>query len=473
MVTSASHGTALIATAISAGFVLFAGPRTTALRATAVLAAVAQVLAIVLGALPPAALVMTAGTAALPWLRHRAIAAVAGGLVAVLLAFFAAGDLPAAGHHGADAPGTGRYALTVTLWLAVTAGLGAAARLAALGRWLAFPVVVATSAAIVAVPAGQGPGTPVVAAVNVAGQRLPVLVAPGRPGWNLVHVGARDVSVAGVAATARPGAGDSWAEVWLPAGPSRISFTHRGSTGSVEIDTGDRAGPDLRGPDGPECAHSALGTVIGGKPVPLEACPADALSPADAAGLRAVVGFVADRGGTAVGLLGDSSPRGRRAAEVVREEAARRVLTVAPPGSPDPLIIVSGWQDAGRVLTEIGAGRMAAQGTYLAPWLMNTTLLTPPAGQVVVSRFHPGDPDALGYLGALHTHFPGDVASTAGYAGWGGPQDTSPRLFAASKLYVPSPVQDLQATTGHGHHGGRGWLPDGSIVPITGPLGSA
>ena len=131
---------------------------------------------------------------------------------------------------------------------------------------------------------------------------------------------------------------------------------------------------------------------------------------------------------------------------------------------------MSGWQDADRALTGIGAGRMAAQGTYLAPWLMNTTLLGPPAGQVVVSRFHPGEQDALAYLTAMHAGFPGDPASTAGYAGWSGPQDSLPRLYAASKLYVPSPVQDLQAKTGH--HGGKGWLPDGSIVPITGPLGS-
>ena len=270
MFTSVSHGTALIATAVSAGFVLFAGPHTTALRATAVLAAVAQVVAIMVGALPSAALAMTAGTIALPWLRRRPVAVLASGVVAVLLAVFAAGDVPAmapADHHtGAAAPETGRYALTVLLWLAVTAGLGAAARLAARGRWLAFPVVVVTAAAIVVVPPQRDAGTPVLASVTVADRRLPVLVAPGRPGWNLVHVGAPEVSVAGVAAaTARPGAGDSWAEVWLPAGSGRISVTHNGFTGSIEILTGDRAGgPDLRGPDGPECAHSALGGVIGG-----------------------------------------------------------------------------------------------------------------------------------------------------------------------------------------------------------------
>jgi hypothetical protein len=489
---------ALIATAISAGFVLLAGPRTRAglvlIRVTATLAVVTQIVAVALGALPAVALVMSVGTVALPWLSRRWAAVVAGGSVALLLAFFAAGEVPTlrpAEQHGGHGPAGesqdyGQFALTVLLWIVLTIGLGVVARLAVARstarRWLALPALATIAAGAIAIPApaaGHVPGTPLMATVTVADRQLPVLVVPGRQGWNLVHIGAEEASVGSTPATARPGTANSWAEVWLPAGASTLSIAHAGATATLEIDTGEQeGGPDIRGPDGPECAHWALGKAIAGTSTPLDSCPADSLTPADAAGLRATVRFLAERGVATVGLLGDVAPRAVEAEQVVRAEAQRLRLTVAEPGrATDPLIIVSGWQTADHALDEIGTGRAAAQGTYLAPWLLNTNLLGQPAGQLLTLRFHPGEAPALGYLAELHARFPGEAATASGYAGWSGTagqDDSLPRLYAASKLYVPAPVQQLQSTgDGHGTHGGGGWLPNGSIVPVTGPLDAA
>jgi hypothetical protein len=202
--------------------------------------------------------------------------------------------------------------------------------------------------------------------------------------------------------------------------------------------------------------------------VPLRSCPADRLSASDAAALRTVVRFVARRGVRAIGLVGDSSPRGAQAAAVVRAAAEQEHLAVAAPGTArDPLIIVSGWAAADPVIRGVSTGRVAAQGTYLAPWLLNAPLLVPPAGQLLPLRFNPGTAHALGYVVALNARFPGEPATAAGYAGWAEASrlDAAPlRLYAASQVFVPG-------MSGHeGHTTAGRWLPDGTVTPITGPL---
>lgn len=364
--------------------------------------------------------------------------------------------------------------------LAVPAGL---LRVQAIG--LVATVLIGVTAGVIAAPAGPEPGVPVLHTVTVSGQRLPVFVVPARPGWNLVHVGADRVTAGTdparlAPAAGRPGTTQAWAPVWLPAGRSRVWVGYQGATASLPVDTGPASvtGPDLRGPDGPECATFALGQAIAGAAESLGACPADRLAPADAAALRAMVRFVAGRGVSGFGLVSDSSPRAVEAEAVVRAEADRAGLTVGSPGqrpasgqpvgAGNPVVIVSGWAAAEAAIREVGTGRLRAQGTYLAPWLLNAVLLDTPAGQLLPLRFDTADARAMRYVAVLGDAFPGAPATAASFTGWlRADLGAEPvRLHAASRVSVPGlPAQ-------HAHTSGR-WLPSGAIVAVTGPLDEA
>jgi hypothetical protein len=428
----------------------------------------------------------SAATLALPALLRRTrpvTAAAAGALILAALALY-----------GSPRPATA--AITVALALTGAFCVGATADLARLKRWAAGSAALCVaSGAGLAVTVATTPttavpqtGVPVLGAVTLGGHRLPVFVTPGRPGWNLVHVGT-DQAAAGTdaarltAATALPGAEHVWAPVWLAPGPNSVLISHAGATSAVRVEAGSGAsGPDLRGPDGPECASFALGRALAGAHSALRSCPADDLDPADAASLRAVMQFVAARGARSVGLVDDQSPRGRQAAATVRAAAERAGLDVEAPGANrNPLIVVSGWDAAATAVADVNAGRLPAQGTYLAPWLLTAPLLRAPAGQLIPLRFDPGELAPLRYLSALKAAFPGEPATAAGYAGWSGSRpsgDAAPaRLYAASLVYVPgSPplsARDNAQAAGHGAHGATRWLPDGAVIPVSGPLDDA
>jgi hypothetical protein len=356
------------------------------------------------------------------------------------------------------------------------------------GAWAA---TIATTAILsgAALPAEPAPsGVPVLADVTVGGHRVPVLVAPARPGWNLVHVGVDAVSVGTdparlTGATARKGTGLGWAEVWLPAGRSRLWIGHGGAVAALTVDAGKAAGgtPDLRGPDGPECASTALGRLLAGATAPLHACPADRLTAADAGALRAMVRFLAGRGVKTATVVGDSSARATAAATTLRDEAARAGVALVGPGARTPLLLVSGWDRADSVIADVSAGRLPAEGTYLAPWLLNTPLLAPPAGQLLPLRFDPAGASAQAYLAALNARFPGEPATDASYAGWptASERDTgTPRIYAASTLIVPGVIAAVGGISGvggggHAGHNGRSdgrWLPNGTVLAVSGPL---
>jgi len=328
-------------------------------------------------------------------------------------------------------------------------------------------------------PAEAKPGVPVLTEVAVAGVQVPVLVAPARPGWNLVHVGAEPAAVGTapdrlVAGQARPGTRHTWAEVWLPAGRGQLWIELAGQLHTLPVDTGPPGGapaPDLRGPDGPECANVALGGAIAAAPAPLRACPADRLAPADAAAIRAMVRFVAARGVTAISLVADSSLRGTQAAATVAAAArAHRIAVKVPDTDRIPLFVVAGWPDAAAAVRGVSTGRLAAQGTYLAPWLLNEMLLATPAGQLLPLRSDPTGAAAVAYLSTLRSRLPSTPATAASYLGWRGPAgggEHAVRLYAASPRIVAGAVP----AGGHRHdHAAVRWLPDGAITAVTGPL---
>ena len=136
--------------------------------------------------------------------------------------------------------------------------------------------------------------------------------------------------------------------------------------------------------------------------------------------------------------------------------------------SSQPLVVVAGWAAADGALRTLAADQAnAAGGAYLAPWLMHAPVLAGPVAQVIASSYSPAEEPAMAYLAALRDAFPGEPASTSGYAWWlavsgttaGGPV----RLYAAARLSLPG------AAAGHGHTA-LGWLPGGRLTAVSVPL---
>ncbi|MER5472074.1 hypothetical protein [Streptomyces sp. NPDC002685] len=319
------------------------------------------------------------------------------------------------------------------------------------------------------------PGVPLLSAAALGAQRVPVLVVPNRPGFNLVGVAA-DGASAGTdpgrltAGRRYSGSERTWVGVTLGAGEQRLYVSANGVSAALDVDTGHEPAAEsatLRGTDGPECAAAALGALLAGSERPWSACPADRLAAADTAMLRSTVHFLAARGTRSVALRSDDSPRARAAAAVVREAATRERLSVVAPGKgAPPLLVVAGWAVAETQVKDVAAGRVRAEGTYLAPWLLSPPVLGPSAGQIIPLRYDPRGPAAERYLSALAGRFPGELPSAAGYEAWqrqlGG--DFAPTLlYAAAEVYIPG-------MPSHQHSKGADWLTSGMITPVSGPL---
>ncbi|MFG3250057.1 hypothetical protein [Streptomyces sp. NPDC048187] len=329
------------------------------------------------------------------------------------------------------------------------------------------------------------PGTPVLQTLHLGGKQVGVLVVPGRPGRNLVAVGAAGATAGTAAGGPRegreyPGSSQTWVSVDLPEGRSTLRVSAGGESRELTVDTGNgRPGSPgaLATADGPECAASAAGALVAGGNRPLTACPSDALAAEDAAALRATVGFLAERGAESVGLVSDTSPRGRKAAATVRSAAREEGITVTSPDKDRPLLVTTGWGGATTAVDAVESGGTRAQGVYLAPWLLARSVLTPSAGQLIPLRFTPRTKQSMEYVQALAARLPGEYPSGSGYEAWqrerGEKPAPRPRLYAASTAYVPGMgvPADGEAAGGH-HHGASGadWLPSGMISPVSGPM---
>ncbi|MER7728846.1 hypothetical protein [Streptomyces sp. NPDC096323] len=342
--------------------------------------------------------------------------------------------------------------------------------------------------------APQRPGVPSVHKLHLGGQHMTVMVVPNRPGPNLVAVGGAETVAAGAdrdrltAGTVRAGSAQKWVPVNLPAGESRLWVSAAGAKTSIEVNTGARADTPaaLRGADGPECAAAATGALVAGSVRTLTSCPSDSLAATDRSALRSVVAFLAGRGTRTAALVSDGSPRGKAAAAVVRAAAAdARITLAAPTKGPGtakaarPLIVVAGWQEAESTIRAVAAGRLRAQGSYLAPWLLTRPLLVPGAGQLIPLRYAPRTELPMAYVSALSALLPGEYPSGAGYEGWrrtmgGAATDdaSSVRLYATAVMYIPgSPLSG----PGAGEHRHKGtttadWLPNGMIASVAGPF---
>jgi hypothetical protein len=149
----------------------------------------------------------------------------------------------------------------------------------------------------------------------------------------------------------------------------------------------------------------------------------------------------------AIGVQADGSARSRQAAQVLGAGARR----------PEALVLTGTWESASAALAALGR-RVPERGVYLAPWLLEATLLGRSAvtAPLVVLPFDPVGPDALRYAASLPT---GESPTPAGYRAWGG-SDDRPQLWATT------PASIFPTDLGHDHGSESGWFPGGALVPI-------
>lgn len=393
------------------------------------------------------------------------------------------GHLAASGVATGTGPAVGGIVLVVMLTAILVVGvvlvrprLSSRQFRIALSGGLAVAVAGLVVAAVTAGREAPGTGVPVLRTLELQKKPVPVLVVPNRPGFNLVGVAAPNASAGTdrdrlTAGMRQPGSELTWVGVELPAGASQLWVAAGGTDGAVTVNTGDGApGPaGLAGSDGPECASSIAGALLAGKTDVPDLCPADALSSADAAALRSIVRFLAERGEKTIALAGDDSPRGLAAAAEVNAAAKREGLVTVPlDAGNNPVVVVAGWAGAESVLTGL-TPLTAVEGAYLAPWLATPSLLEQKISPHIALRYEPRDAAAAEYLDALTEGMPGEGPSTAGYQAWQaarGTTGTAPvRLYSAAVPYMPGMLGDA-----HQHDQAADWLPGGMIVPVTGPL---
>ena len=376
--------------------------------------------------------------------------------------------------------------------------VGGAARLAGIG---AVALTFLTWSALPALPQPRelpAPGVPLLAQVPLADQQTPVLVTPHRPGRNLVHFpekSGHDLTVRAeggepVEVKQRPGNDGTWAEVDLPPGRTDLVVqrsSEQGSSeqGEVEVDTGEEPTPvvDSTGPQGPECASSALGGLVAGQREPLDGCPSQRLTQQDADALRGLVHFLGTRPTPGISIAGDRSPRSEQAAAVIGASAAREHLPVNTPDPGNALIVTGGWERAATRLDSVSEQQAQQHaygaGVHLAPWLMHAPVVNRALTSYLPLTFDPRDHRALHYGVNIEHDFGGETPSKAGFDSWlsarGDHRADDPTLYASAQVSA----MPMNTTSGGGGHmgGGHGddypgqWVSGGTIVPVTGSLG--
>ena len=342
-------------------------------------------------------------------------------------------------------------------------------------------------------PPGPTPvaGAPLVRALEFDEAMTGLVIAPQRPGTNLVHLMTdrlTDIVVDGrrYRAETRPGMQGLWAEVHLPPGRSLLELRQGRQVAAQIVDTG--SGPQqaaLAGPDGGECASAALGGVLGGSKAPLAACPAEGLAAADAIALRALVGSLGARGVKRLTVITDTSPRGAAAEREVRA-AARTTGVAVTEGPPtavgaEAVLAIAGWQISELRLTQLKAGPPPLYGTYLAPWLVQASMVAATGtSPLAVLPFDPAGPEARAYLAALRQVGPTESASASGYlaflAALGRPLPPYDLLlYAATVSFEVMPMGDDQGPGGGTDHSGLDltWFAGGALTPVSKPLTAA
>lgn len=321
-------------------------------------------------------------------------------------------------------------------------------------------------------------GQPVVESVAVGHDRARIVIVPHRPGRNLVWIdgdgyGVRSGNGTLVPAGRRLGAAGSWAVIDLPAGPSTLRIQRGDAEGTVQLNAESSVPnlPALLTDGGPECLSAVVGATIAGAPPPAR-CPDQRFAPADRAAIRGMLRSIAERKVPGIRLVGGDTPRADAAERLVRREAGRLGLTVnGERAALDARVVVGDWAAAERTL-ERQVRDPAGSGVYLAPWLGNGKLLGYSSGAVVVLNYDTTAGAAAQYVAALDRFAVRTLASPAGFAAW----------LAATRRPVPSGPARLYAGLAgftmmgvdlRGHDAGvgtGGWIPNGRLTPVSGPL---
>ncbi|MDX8145880.1 hypothetical protein SK854_27485 [Lentzea sp. BCCO 10_0061] len=318
---------------------------------------------------------------------------------------------------------------------------------------------------LAAIPSPQElpiPGVPVLASAG----GVPVLISPHRPGPNLVHFpsGNHRVKVGDgpeIAAVPSAGADGTWALVDLPAGRGEIRVN---DDFGVSFDTGTAPGPaaDV------ECASAALGGLASGRRDVLTSCPADELSTEDADSLTKLVTFLKNKGVTSVKLVEDGTPRGVRAAALVRSS-----LPVSDSG--DALVVLSGWSDGYRALSRAGVEQAESpvhpHGLYVAPWLLTAPIATSVTTLAVPLRFDPREQLPIGYAIEVGNEFGGTNPTPAGFRSWLGGRSAGDQV----QIYAVAQVTAMPMGPGEAHGPGMPmqeelagqWVPKATVVPVS------
>ncbi|MEU3646273.1 hypothetical protein AB0E59_23040 [Lentzea sp. NPDC034063] len=321
---------------------------------------------------------------------------------------------------------------------------------------------------LAAIPSPQElpiPGVPVLASAG----GVPVLISPHRPGQNLVHFpsGNHRVKVGDgpeIAAVPSAGADGTWALVDLPAGRGEITVVTGEDDFGVSFDTGTAPGPAA----GEECASAALGGLVSGRRDVLTSCPADELSTEDADSLAKLVTFLKNKGVTSVKLVEDGTPRGVRAAALVRSS-----LPVSDSG--DALVVLSGWSDGYKALSRAGVEQAESpvypHGLYVAPWLLTTPIATSVTTLAVPLRFDPREQLPIGYAIEIGNEFGGTNPTPAGFRSWLGGQSAGDQV----QIYAVAQVTAMPMGPGEAHGPGMPmqeelagqWVPKATVVPVS------
>ncbi len=321
-------------------------------------------------------------------------------------------------------------------------------------------------AALGAIPRPANLPTPGVPLLGEAAG-VPVLVTPQRPGRNLVHL-PDAATVNGVHAVARPGMNGTWAEVDLPPGRSSLQISRDGTESTLAVDTGSGAARTVD----PECANAALGGLLGGSRLALTSCPSDTLSTEDADSVHKLVDYLKGRKIPAITVVGDGTTRAKAAEDVVRQ-AGIPVSDTEQPNSA--VVVVAGWSDAATELAKVAVEQTQkptfVYGVYLAPWLLAAPLLKSVVSSAIPLHFDPRDPRTLAYTVALSNSFPGETGTIGGLDQWlaaqGQRTEPAVRLYASAQVDA-MPMDNTMDGMEMAYPGQ--WVPNGTIVPISGPL---
>lgn len=290
---------------------------------------------------------------------------------------------------------------------------------------LAVATLASTAQAVVLRPPEPIPGMATAARLELGPSRVDALVVPNLPGWNLVHIGSATASVGTsedqlTPARPRPGTTGGWLAIHLPPGRSDLWVRDAAGVDSFTTDTGggEPAPASLTGADGPECASALLGRMLASGTAQGVRCPAESLHPRDADALRETVIALAAAGHRELAMATDGSARSAAAVRTVGDAALAEGIAVVRPGPATPLVLVNGWTGAAATLAGVADGSLAADGTYLAPWLFTGPLLAPAAGQHVAQRFDPADEPFRRYGAELREDYPTQPVSASGYRAW-------------------------------------------------------